>query len=572
VIYFAAIVALALVLGGCSVVLVLTRRNLTARRQAEAALRAAHEELKTIYDNAPVLLIVVDEHLRVRKANGMAQRFAGLGVEQMRGLRPGGALGCLNALEDPQGCGYGPSCLQCPIRLAVLDTVRHGARHEHVEASLPFLVEGERRPRCLLVSTAPVEFEQRRRALICLQDVTELKQAEENVRRLNNELEKRVHERTAQLEATNKELEAFAYSVSHDLRAPLRGINGWGVALAEDYAGQLDERAAQYVDRLRVETQRMGLLIDDLLQLSRITRAEIQRETVDVSAIANDVAARLQEANSGRQIRFDIRPGLTTVGDPRLLEIALTNLLGNAVKFTGPRSLANQAWDAIIADYHLPGFDAPGALAVLRETGLDIPFVVVSGAIGEDVAVSMMKAGAHDYVLKNNLLRLVPAVEREIGDARVRRERRQAEAALRQAQKLESIGLLAGGIAHEFKQNSDCRERQSPFGNPGSLSGLRSEICSRSRGRIRRTGRRSDSPVACVCRQRRVCSNPCVNIRGRGKDSAAPSGCGGRKCRASRGPGSESAASSYGPQPNGASLHQLDPEWAWRQSERTGPG
>ena len=109
-----------------------------------------------------------------------------------------------------------------------------------------------------------------------VQDLTTQKRAEQEIRQLNAELEKRVRDRTAQLEAANKELEAFAYSVSHDLRAPLRGIDGWSLALAEDYAGQLDSRAHQYVDRVRSETQRMGLLIDDMLQLSRVTRTEMQ--------------------------------------------------------------------------------------------------------------------------------------------------------------------------------------------------------------------------------------------------------------------------------------------------------
>jgi light-regulated signal transduction histidine kinase (bacteriophytochrome) len=154
------------------------------------------------------------------------------------------------------------------------------------------------------------------------------------------ELEQRVRQRTAQLEAANKELESFSYSVSHDLRAPLRGIGGWSLALAEDYAGQLDERAHRYIDRVRSETHRMGLLIDDMLQLSRVTRAEMHLVPVDLTAIARSIAAGLSEHNSGRDIEFVIEPGLTALGDTRLLAIALTNLLSNAVKFTGPRTQA----------------------------------------------------------------------------------------------------------------------------------------------------------------------------------------------------------------------------------------
>jgi light-regulated signal transduction histidine kinase (bacteriophytochrome) len=173
-----------------------------------------------------------------------------------------------------------------------------------------------------------------------VQDLTKQKQAEHQIRQLNAGLERRVRERTAQLEAANKELEAFAYSVSHDLRAPLRGIDGWSLALAEDYAGQLDARALGYVDRVRSETQRMGMLIDDLLHLSRVTRSEMHFAPLDLTAMAHSIATRLAEENPGRQIEFVIQPDLTGVGDARLLEIALTNLLSNAVKFTGPRAQA----------------------------------------------------------------------------------------------------------------------------------------------------------------------------------------------------------------------------------------
>ena len=153
-------------------------------------------------------------------------------------------------------------------------------------------------------------------------------------RRLNAELEQRVKDRTVQLEASNRELEAFCYSVSHDLRAPLRGIDGWSLALLEDYRDKLDEQGRRYLDRVRSDTQRMGRLIDDLLLLSRVTRGQIQQSRVDLTAIAQSVAARLQEAEPERRVEFAAQPGLTAQGDARLLEIVLSNLLDNAWKFS----------------------------------------------------------------------------------------------------------------------------------------------------------------------------------------------------------------------------------------------
>jgi light-regulated signal transduction histidine kinase (bacteriophytochrome) len=146
-----------------------------------------------------------------------------------------------------------------------------------------------------------------------------------------------VRDRTVQIEAVNKELEAFSYSVSHDLRAPLRGIDGWSLALLEDYSGQLDGQAREYLNRVRGEAQRMGLLIDDLLQLARVTRDRMERVPLDLTAMANVIDARLRIRQPERCVEFAAQPGLTAQGDPGMVEVALSNLLENAWKFTDPR-------------------------------------------------------------------------------------------------------------------------------------------------------------------------------------------------------------------------------------------
>jgi light-regulated signal transduction histidine kinase (bacteriophytochrome) len=142
------------------------------------------------------------------------------------------------------------------------------------------------------------------------------------------------------LHDTNRELETFSYSVSHDLRAPLRSIDGFGQALVEDAGPVLDAESRGHLDRIRNATRRMGQLIDDLLALSKVTRAEMRRERVDLSDLASQIAAELARHSSRRSVTVTIAPGLTATGDPHLVRLALQNLIDNAWKFTGRREQA----------------------------------------------------------------------------------------------------------------------------------------------------------------------------------------------------------------------------------------
>jgi light-regulated signal transduction histidine kinase (bacteriophytochrome) len=148
-------------------------------------------------------------------------------------------------------------------------------------------------------------------------------------------LEARVEARTQELSASNRELEAFSYSVSHDLRAPLRSIDGFSQALLEDCGDRLEPEGQAHLRRIRAAAQHMGRLIDDLLKLARVSRADLRVETVDLSAMAQATMAALTDAHGDRIVDWHVHPGLEATGDARLLQVMLTNLLENAWKFTG---------------------------------------------------------------------------------------------------------------------------------------------------------------------------------------------------------------------------------------------
>lgn len=285
------------------------------RRQAESALLVSESAWRGLVESAPDAIVVVDERGHIEIANDQAEALFGYSRAELMG-RPIESL--------------------MPQRYA----------DRHVELRDDYTREPRARPmgegRVLYgrrkdgsefpvsISLSPLQVDGRLRVISDIRDVTAEREAERHIRDLNTQLVGQNDE----LERVNRELEAFSYSVSHDLRAPLRAIDGFSEILSQEYAQELDQRGKDYLQRVRKAAQKMGQLIDDLLNLSRIARAEIRFQDVDLSAMAADVLRELEQQEPEREVEVLVQENIQVRGDSRLLRIVLDNLFANAWKFT----------------------------------------------------------------------------------------------------------------------------------------------------------------------------------------------------------------------------------------------
>lgn len=287
------------------------------RTKAEA--KAAEIRARLVLELAPDGIVTVDKHGRIT--------FASNQMEKIFGYKPDDLLGRqietliperFHDLHITHRAEYSVSPRTRPMGVGL---ELYGLRKDGTE----FPVE---------IALAPTWAENELTVTAIIRDITERKQAEAEIRKLNAELEERVRARTAQLEEANKELEAFSYSVSHDLSAPLRLIDGFSRDLDKTYEDKLDDRGKKDLKWIRESVAKMADLIDDLLQLSRIGRQQAQFETVDLSSIVNSITTDLQKQNPERQIIVSIQPNITAHAEPNLLHIVLDHLIDNAWKFT----------------------------------------------------------------------------------------------------------------------------------------------------------------------------------------------------------------------------------------------
>jgi PAS domain S-box-containing protein len=292
----------------------LTRANDLRLAEITERERAEHR-FRDLLESAPDAIVIADKEGRIVLANSQAHQWFGYERNELNG-QPVDIL--LPERFRERHAGHRANYLAAPrTRPMGSGLSLFGRRKDGSE----FPVE---------ISLSPIETADGVWTTGVIRDITQRRRNEEYILRLNEELQ----QRAVELEATNRELAAFSYSVSHDLRAPLRSIDGFGQALLEDCADRLDEQGRQYLQRIRNATQRMGMLIDDLLMLSRVTRAEMRREAVDLTQLTQSVITGLEVTEPGRKVEYRLQTGMTADGDPRLMRIVLENLLNNAWKFT----------------------------------------------------------------------------------------------------------------------------------------------------------------------------------------------------------------------------------------------
>jgi len=309
-----------------------TVADISERKRAEAALARSEAQLRRFVEQAPVSIAMFDRDMQYIVTSRRWIREYGRGRQELTGHSH------YEVLPD--------------IPAYWRDVHRRGLRGETIENDNDQWTQQDGSHHWLRWAVHPWRDHAGELGGIILyaEDITERRLAEEEIHRLNTELEQRVVERTTELRAANQELEAFTYAVAHDLRAPLRAMSGFSAALQEDHAELFTGDAAACLDEITEGSRRMSELIDGLLALSRATQRKLERRTVDLTAIARRICGELARGEPQRRVDWEVEDGLSARGDPRMIEIVLYNLLGNAWKYTSRTADAQIRLNATVED------------------------------------------------------------------------------------------------------------------------------------------------------------------------------------------------------------------------------